>query len=120
MFSMEPMFCYYMTLQTFEVLPTENPIDLAYSGESLPLHMDLTYYEAPPGVQMLHCLKSVLNIATVFEYYTINLYRNSDFGGETTFVDTFPVVEDMRINHPNEFQTLTRIPATFKRVIVNR
>ena len=69
---------------------------------------------------MLHCLKSVLNIVTVFEYYTINLYRNSDFGGETTFVDTFPVVEEMRINHPNEFQTLTRIPATFKRVIVNR
>ena len=35
------------------------PNDIAYTGEKLSLHMDLLYYESPPGLQLLHCLRCV-------------------------------------------------------------
>jgi hypothetical protein len=36
---------------------TKDPINIAYSNASLDLHMDLAYYESPPGLQLLHCLR---------------------------------------------------------------
>ncbi len=41
----------------FDVVSTHNPINIAYSNMALDLHQDLPYYESPPGVQLLHCLK---------------------------------------------------------------
>jgi alpha-ketoglutarate-dependent taurine dioxygenase len=41
----------------FDVVSTDNPINIAYSNIALDLHQDLPYYESPPGVQLLHCLK---------------------------------------------------------------
>jgi len=46
----------------FDVVISEDPINIVYAGGSLPLHMDLLMYESPPGIQLLHCLKSVPNI----------------------------------------------------------
>ena len=43
--------------ETFDVVVEESPINVAYSSLGLPLHQDLVYYESPPGLQMLHCLK---------------------------------------------------------------
>ena len=34
----------------------EGAINIAYTGEPLASHMDLCYYESPPGLQLLHCL----------------------------------------------------------------
>ena len=46
--------------------------------------------------------------------------RNDVVGGESLLLDTFSVLEEMRIKHPEEFHTLTRVPATFQRVHLNR
>ena len=43
--------------ETFHVKVDENPINIAYSSTKLGFHMDLMYYESPPGLQFLHCLK---------------------------------------------------------------
>lgn len=62
--------------------------------------MDLVYYESPPGLQLLHCL------------------RNDDdiIGGESILLDAYHVLEEMRAQHPTEFHTLTKIPATFQKI----
>jgi hypothetical protein len=31
----------------------QDPINVAYTTEGLTFHMDLAYYESPPGIQML-------------------------------------------------------------------
>ena len=41
----------------FDVKVDHNPINIAYSNVPLEFHMDLMYYESPPGLQFLHCLK---------------------------------------------------------------
>jgi alpha-ketoglutarate-dependent taurine dioxygenase len=41
---------------TWDVLAVPNPINVAYTDIRLELHQDLLYYEAPPGLQFLHCL----------------------------------------------------------------
>jgi Taurine catabolism dioxygenase TauD, TfdA family len=35
----------------------DDPINVAYSNLGLDLHIDLAYYESPPGLQLLHCLQ---------------------------------------------------------------
>ena len=46
-------------LQIFDVKCEENPINIAYSNAVLDFHMDLVYYESPPGLQLLHCVRWV-------------------------------------------------------------
>ena len=43
--------------EIFDVKVDVNPINLAYSAAPLEFHNDLVYYESPPGIQFLHCLK---------------------------------------------------------------
>ena len=43
--------------EEFDVKVDPNPINIAYADIPLPFHMDLIYYEAPPGLQFLHCIK---------------------------------------------------------------
>ena len=43
-----------------EVVVKENPENIAFTGNRLPLHQDLVYYESPPGIQLLHCLRYVM------------------------------------------------------------
>ncbi|KAI8929804.1 hypothetical protein BC831DRAFT_497103 [Entophlyctis helioformis] len=69
--------------------------NIAYTSLYLGLHMDLMYFEAPPGLQFLHSL------------------QNSVTGGESIFLDSFRVVEMLKMYHPDHYQTLTQVPVTF-------
>ena len=44
-------------MQTFEIISEENPNDIGSTSVALGLHMDLQYYESPPGLQLLQCLR---------------------------------------------------------------
>lgn len=57
--------------------------------------MDLLYYNSPPGLQFLHCL------------------RNSVSGGSSIFVDSFRVATLLRMRSPVAFTTLTTQPVQF-------
>ena len=41
----------------YDVKVEANVNNIASLECALPLHMDLPYYEAPPGLQLLHCLQ---------------------------------------------------------------
>ena len=79
----------------FEVISISKPNNLAYTSKSLVNHMDLPYYELPPGYQFLHCLV------------------NNAEGGMSRAVDGFFVADYLRSNDPETFKTLTRVPAVF-------
>ena len=118
------VFIYFDFLnQIVDVAVSEKPINLANTMSNLPLHSDLVMYESPPGILMLHSIKFVGNIHAC-SYRTGMAYfypcRNDVIGGESLLLDTFPVLEEMRIKHPDEFHTLTRIPATFQRIHFDR
>lgn len=46
--------------EIFDVKVDKTPINIAYSNVPLEFHMDLMYYESPPGLQFLHCLKLII------------------------------------------------------------
>ncbi len=79
----------------FEVISIPKPNNLAYTSKRLVNHMDLPYYELPPGYQFLHCLV------------------NNAEGGMSRAVDGFFVADYLRKNDPETFKTLTRVPAVF-------
>ena len=74
-------------------------INIAYTAQALEPHMDLAYYESPPGIQLLHCMEFADSIA----------------GGESTFWDTFVLAELLREREPEAFATLVRVCATFQK-----
>ena len=84
---------------TFDVVSTKNPINVAYTSEGLDFHVDLVYYESPPGLQFLHCLQ----------------FDEDVRGGESTFVDGVAAAEAFRRVEPYAFDTLSRVPATFQK-----
>lgn len=86
------------------MLSTPDPINIAYSNVELGFHMDLMYYESPPGLQFLHCWKFDPQVE----------------GGESTFLDSFHVAEELRTRHPEDFESLVRIPATFQKIHFGR
>ncbi|XP_031571476.1 uncharacterized protein LOC116305659, partial [Actinia tenebrosa] len=90
--------------EVFDVISTPKPINIAYSSSYLPLHMDLAYYQSPPGIQLLHCFRFDPQVA----------------GGESIFLDVFAVAESFRETHPEEFNTLVRVPATFQKIHFER
>ncbi|CAN0544228.1 unnamed protein product, partial [Ectocarpus sp. 12 AP-2014] len=57
----------------FDVVSQANPRNMAYTNERLRMHMDLVYYESPPGLQFLHCLE----------------FDEGGKGGQTSFLDAF-------------------------------
>jgi gamma-butyrobetaine dioxygenase len=79
----------------FEVISIPKPNNLAYTPKRLINHMDLPYYELPPGYQFLHCLV------------------NNAEGGISRAVDGFFVADYLKNNDIETFQTLTRIPVVF-------
>ncbi|KAI8806400.1 hypothetical protein BJ742DRAFT_816719 [Cladochytrium replicatum] len=81
--------------RSWDVKNDPNAKNIAYTAVELGLHMDLLYFEAPPGLQFLHCLK------------------NSVTGGESFFVDAFTTAEHLRQEHPEDFETLCNVPVTF-------
>ncbi|XP_072030883.1 2-(trimethylamino)ethylphosphonate dioxygenase-like isoform X2 [Amphiura filiformis] len=83
--------------EIFDVVATDEPINVAYSTAPLGYHMDLMYYESPPGLQLLHCLR----------------FDDSAHGGESLFLDVFHSATEFRRQYPHHFDTLTRVPVTF-------
>lgn len=83
---------------SWDVESIPNPNNVAYTSLPLPLHADLCYYESPPGVQLLHCIK--------FDQPT---------GGENIFVDAFRVAEDLLEADPAAWGVLNAVPTTFEK-----
>ncbi|CAH1791212.1 unnamed protein product [Owenia fusiformis] len=90
--------------ETFDVVTTDKPINAAYSTVGLQYHMDLVYYESPPGLQFLHCLRNDPCVK----------------GGESIFLDIFHIAEEMRQLYPEKFEVLCRVPATFQKIHYER
>lgn len=90
--------------EIFDVKPVESPINIAYTNAPLDFHMDLPYYESPPGIQLLHCLH----------------FDDAIEGGESIFIDVFGVAEKLRSHNPKAFHSLCTIPATFKKIHFKR
>jgi len=80
----------------FEVISIPKPNNSAYSAQALRNHMDLPWFETPPGYQFLHCL------------------INSAEGGDSSAVDGFAVADYLRKNEKNIFQTLVGVPLKFR------
>ena len=74
----------------FEVHTHPRPNSLAYTAHALALHTDLPYFETPPDVQFLHCV------------------RNGAVGGASLFVDGFRAGQVLREEAPEDFDLLSR------------
>jgi gamma-butyrobetaine dioxygenase len=81
--------------KSWDVKSVEQATNVAYTSQALSLHMDLLYFEAPPGLQFLHSLK------------------NNVKGGASYFVDSFRAAKFLRQNDPEAFQSLCSYPVTF-------
>ena len=81
----------------FDVQPVQDPLNLAYSTLSIPLHQDILYYESSPGIQLLHCMEfdSTLN------------------GGSNYFVDSFRAAQHLEEEHPEHYAFLASHPANW-------
>ena len=80
----------------FEVINIPKPNNSAYTAHALKNHMDLPWFENPPGYQFLHCL------------------INSAKGGNSSAVDAFAVADFLRKNEKEIFDTLVSVPLKFK------
>eukprot|EP01138_Halocafeteria_seosinensis_P003932 gb/GECG01004020.1/.p1 GENE.gb/GECG01004020.1/~~gb/GECG01004020.1/.p1 ORF type:complete len:608 (+),score=63.57 gb/GECG01004020.1/:1-1824(+) len=84
----------------FDVKAVPNPINVAYSNRALDLHHDLAYYESPPGIQLLHCLR----------------FDKEVTGGNSTFMDAHRVAYRLYELDPEAFFVLATVPATFQKI----
>jgi len=80
----------------FEVINIPKPNNSAYSAHALKNHMDLPWFENPPGYQFLHCL------------------INSAKGGNSSAVDAFAVADYLRKNEEDIFDVLVNTPLKFR------
>ena len=80
----------------FEVINIPKPNNSAYTAHALRNHMDLPWFETPPGYQFLHCIV------------------NSAKGGDSSSVDGFAVADYLRKNEKEIFNTLVSIPLKFR------
>ena len=80
----------------FEVVNIPKPNNSAYTAHALRNHMDLPWFENPPGYQFLHCLV------------------NSAKGGNSSAVDAFAVAEYLKNNNKDVFDTLVKVPLKFR------
>ena len=80
----------------FEVINIPKPNNSAYTAHELRNHMDLPWFENPPGYQFLHCL------------------INAAEGGDSSAVDGFAVSEYLRQNEKEIFDTLVNVYLKFR------
>ena len=80
----------------FEVINIPKPNNSAYTAHALRNHMDLPWFENPPGYQFLHCLV------------------NSAKGGDSSAVDAFAVADYLRNNEKDIFDILVNTPLKFR------
>ena len=80
----------------FEVINIPKPNNSAYTAHELRNHMDLPWFENPPGYQFLHCL------------------INAAEGGDSSAVDGFSVSDYLRRNEKEIFDTLVNVYLKFR------
>lgn len=80
---------------SWDVKSVPDSKNIAYTSLQLGLHMDLMYFESPPGLQFLHCLENTVT------------------GGESFFLDVFKAVEILKVESPEHYEILQRVPVTF-------
>lgn len=80
----------------FNVENEKNAKNIANTDVFLPLHMDLCYYESPPGLQLLHFI------------------QNSTNGGENVFADSFLGAQHIKSTDPEAYDALKKVPITFQ------
>jgi len=80
----------------FEVINVPKPNNSAYTAHGLRNHVDLPWFENPPGYQFLHCL------------------INSAKGGDSSVVDAFTVANYLKNNEKEIFETLVNVPLKFR------
>ena len=80
----------------FEVVNIPKPNNSAYTAHGLRNHMDLPWFENPPGYQFLHCL------------------INDAKGGDSSAVDAFAVADYLRKNEKEIFDILVNVPLKFR------
>ncbi|XP_071832956.1 2-(trimethylamino)ethylphosphonate dioxygenase-like isoform X2 [Apostichopus japonicus] len=92
----------YETLygKVFNVVSKAKVTNIAYLEVPLEFHQDLPYYESPPGLQFLHCIRLDPSVE----------------GGANVFVDVFHVAEQLQREYPKYFETLLKVPATFQKI----
>lgn len=73
----------------------EDAKNIANTNTFLPLHMDLLYYESPPGLQLLHFI------------------WNSTEGGENVFADSFAAALYVKQVDPKAYEALKQVPVTY-------
>ena len=88
----------------WNVVPSNEPSNLAYTEGVLPFHQDLVFYESAPGIQFLFCLKKDECVT----------------GGESVLADVLCAAEEFRRQHPVEFATLTRVRVNCGRINYKR
>ncbi|KAI8612211.1 hypothetical protein BC830DRAFT_1137752 [Chytriomyces sp. MP71] len=81
--------------RTWNVKSVRQARNIAYTSLDLGLHMDLLYFESPPGIQFLHSLK------------------NSVTGGNSIFLDSYKAAQILKQESPQHFKTLTETPLTY-------
>ena len=70
--------------------------NIAHTGLAVAPHNDFTSYTWPPNVQALHMLV------------------NECEGGESTVVDGFGLLNELRSDHPDKFDVLCAVPVPFR------
>ncbi|CCM01372.1 uncharacterized protein FIBRA_03422 [Fibroporia radiculosa] len=81
--------------QTWDVKNVRNSRNIAYTNIDLGLHMDLLYFQHPPRLQILHCL------------------RNRVSGGTSIFVDALYAASRLKTMSPDDFNILASTPVEF-------
>lgn len=84
---------FYGTL--FDVRNEKEAKNIANTSTFLPLHMDLLYYESPPGLQLLHFIK------------------NSTLGGDNVFADSFAAAYQLKKEDPEAYNALKELPINY-------
>jgi gamma-butyrobetaine dioxygenase len=94
----------YVYGSTFDIVAKHGPVNIAYTSEALHMHMDLSYYESPPGIQLLHAMR----------------FDKTVVGGNSLFLDAHLAAETLRRIDPEAFRTLSTVPATFHKEDLTR
>ena len=76
-------------------------VHLGNRAMELPPHMDFPYHVSQPQIIAMHCLK----------------FDQCVEGGESVYVNVFHEAERFRIDNPDDFDILTKVPATFQRTM---
>lgn len=90
--------------ESWDVAVEARPINIAYAPVALDLHVDLVYYESPPGLQLLHC----------------RAFDDDVVGGESTFLDGLAAAKAFARLYPQHFLALATLPTTFQKVHYRR